>query len=288
MPDITGTTRLYAVLGDPVDQVRAPGLVNRLFDRLGSDAVLVPMRVRPGDLAAVLAALHAIGNVDGLLVTVPHKVAAARLAGSASAAVRLSGAANALRRDPAGGWHADNFDGAGFLAGLVAAGVDPAGRRVALVGAGGAAASIGPALLGAGVARLSVSDVDTGRAVRLARRLAQAWPGRVVAADRPELGTADLAVNATPLGLRPDDPLPFDPAGVPPGAVVADIVMQPPETALLRAAAALGRRAHPGAAMLVCQLDLYQVFFGLTQRPPGSADPRSQPGDPGQPRERQR
>ncbi|EOD63515.1 shikimate dehydrogenase, partial [Amycolatopsis vancoresmycina DSM 44592] len=75
-PVISGATRLYVVLGDPVTQVRSPGLLNPLFARLDVDAVLVPVHAKPADLARVVGGLQAIGNLDGIFVTVPHKTAA--------------------------------------------------------------------------------------------------------------------------------------------------------------------------------------------------------------------
>lgn len=261
MDGITGSTRLYAVVGDPVRQVRAPGMLNTFFARAGIDAVLVPVHVRPADLAATVLGLQLVQNLDGLLITVPHKVAVRDFADAVSPAVELSGSANAMRREPDGTWYAENFDGAGFLAGLLAAGHDPVGRTVTVVGAGGAGSAIAPAVLTAGAATVHLCDVDTGRAAALAARLERRWPGRTTCASRPVLEPADIVVNATPLGLRPDDPLPFDPAAVRPGTVVADIIMRPRETGLLRAAAALGLPVHFGAPMLDRQLDLYREFF---------------------------
>ncbi|WP_369794594.1 shikimate dehydrogenase, partial [Kutzneria sp. 744] len=125
MDGITGSTRLYAVVGDPVRQVRAPGMLNTFFARAGIDAVLVPVHVRPADLAATVLGLQLVQNLDGLLITVPHKVAVRDFADAVSPAVELSGSANAMRREPDGTWYAENFDGAGFLAGLLAFGHDP-------------------------------------------------------------------------------------------------------------------------------------------------------------------
>lgn len=122
---ISGTTRLYAVLGDPVTQVQSPGLLNPVFVGLGVDAVLVPVHVRRDDLVHVVRGLQRVGNLDGLFVTVPHKTAAAHLADRRSRTVEISGSANALRREPDGAWLAANFDGSGFVAGLVGAGHSP-------------------------------------------------------------------------------------------------------------------------------------------------------------------
>ncbi|MFF9086060.1 shikimate dehydrogenase family protein [Streptomyces sp. NPDC014991] len=260
---VTGNTRLYAVLGDPVGQVQSPGLLNPLFARLGIDAVLVPVHVHPGDLESVVRGLQRVGNLDGLFVTVPHKTAAARLADRRSPTVEITGSANALRRESDGAWLAENFDGSGFVTGLVRAGHPPKGARVALVGAGGAGSAIAAALLDAGVDRLTVTDPDTPRLTALVDRLAAHWPGRVRAGGRPPLEDTDIAVNATPLGLRPDDPLPFPPHRLRPGTVVADIIMKPRDTRLLREAAAHGLPVHHGSHMLTGQVDSYRAFFAL-------------------------
>ncbi|MEV0329303.1 shikimate dehydrogenase [Micromonospora echinospora] len=263
VPAISGTTRLYALLGDPITQVRAPGLLNPVLARRGTDAVLVPVHVTAADLEPVVRGLRQMANLDGLLVTVPHKAAVLALADRVTDRARLAGSANALRREPDGTWTADTFDGDGFVRGLVEAGHDPRGRRVCLVGAGGAGSAIAVALLDAGTAALRLVDTDPGRLDTLHRRLSPVYPGRVSTSAHPLLDDVDLAVNATPLGLRPGDPLPFPVTGLPTHAVVADIIMTPAETALLRAAYLRGLPTQPGLPMLGHQIDAYLEFFGL-------------------------
>lgn len=263
IPHISGTTRLYAVLGDPVTQVRSPALMNPLFARLGIDAVLVPVHAKPEHLDRVVGGLRCAGNVDGIFVTVPHKVAVVGLADRCSPMVEVTGSANALRREADGRWYAENFDGSGFVTGLRDAGHDPKGSRVALVGAGGAGSAIAAALLAAGADRLSVCDPDTTRLGGLRARLDAHWPGRTVTSTAPHLDGADIVVNATPLGLKPDDPLPLRPELLPKGSVVADIIMAPRETRLLQEASARGHNVHYGLHMLDGQLDSYRDFFGL-------------------------
>ncbi|MDJ0346850.1 shikimate dehydrogenase [Streptomyces sp. H10-C2] len=266
-PEITGTTRLFAVIGDPVAQVQAPSMVNPLFVELGTDAVLVPVHARPENLRQVITGLQRTENVDGLLITVPHKAAALRFADLVSPAAELSGGTNAIRRAADGSWQADNFDGEGFVRGLLAAGHNPYRKRIALAGAGGAGRAIAVALLLAG-AELDVWDRDMARVGALVSQLEERWPGRVTGSARPRLAAADIAVNATPAGLGPQDPLPFDPAELPDGAVVADIIMKPRTTPLLRAAQDRGLRIQYGAPMLSEQLALYREFFGM-ERPAG-------------------
>ncbi|MER6344740.1 shikimate dehydrogenase family protein [Streptomyces sp. NPDC001595] len=263
VPVISGNTRLFAVLGDPVQQVRAPEMLNPVFAELGLDAVLVPVHAPVAHLREVVRGLQRAANVDGLLVTVPHKAAVRDLADVLSPAVELAGGANALRRGADGRWYAENFDGAGFVAGLTAAGHTPAGKRVTLLGAGGAGGAIAAALTTAGVASLDVVDLDTHRVRAVLDRLTPYAGNRVRAGGPAAVRASDLIVNATPLGLRDTDPLPFDPTEAAPGTVVADIIMTPRDTRLLRTAAARGLPVHHGEHMLSHQLRLYREFFDL-------------------------
>jgi shikimate dehydrogenase len=260
---ISGRTRLYAVLGDPVVQAQAPALLNPLFDQLGVDAVLVPVHAPVGHLDEVVRGLKATANLDGLLVTVPHKLAMCAHADELSDTAALLGSTNALRREADGRWYADNFDGAGFVRGLTSQGHQVTGRVVALYGAGGAGLAVAAALLAAGAARVDVTDPDTRRLDELLTRLKIRWPDRVTARFGPPAPDTAVAVNATPLGLDPADPLPFEPTRLPSTALVADIIMHPAETRLLRTARAQGQTTHPGIHMLTHQLPLYRTFFRL-------------------------
>lgn len=264
----SGHTRLYAHIGDPIEQVQAPMLMNPLFRDAGMDAVMVAMQVGAADLAQVVQGLQRIGNLDGILVTVPHKFSVCGHAEWRSVTVELAGAANALRREADGTWFAENFDGLGFVAGLRAQGHEPRGMRVALAGAGGAGVSIAAALVEAGVSRLTVSDAVMDKACRLADRLNAYRAGVAVAgnwsasAADPVRGEADLLINATALGMGADDALPFEVQGLRPQAIVADIVMKPRQTRLLQAASLAGLRTHEGMHMLAPQLPMYLDFFG--------------------------
>ncbi|TKA01421.1 shikimate dehydrogenase family protein [Actinacidiphila oryziradicis] len=260
---ISGSTRLFVVLGDPVTQVQSPGLLNPLFARLGLDAVLVPVHARPEQLERIVRGLQCIANLDGIFITVPHKVAVCRFADRCSPMVDVTGSANVLRREEDGTWYAENFDGSGFVVGLVDAGHDPAGRNVSLVGAGGAGSAIAAALIAAGAERLTVCDLDSGKLDGLRARLEERWPGRTAVSTEPDLAEAHIVVNATPLGLRADDPLPFPPERLREECVVADIIMKPRETRLLREAAALGHPVHHGIHMLDGQIGAYREFLRL-------------------------
>lgn len=259
----TGSTRLYAVLGHPVDQVLAPSLMNPLFAERHIDAVMVPVEVEPFRLGSVIKGLKAIGNLDGLLITVPHKFAVLEHTDRLGEAAALAGSANALRREHDGSWSADNFDGAGFVAGLRKAGHALDGATACLVGAGGAGVSIAAALMLAGIGRLLINDVARDRLDHLVSRLATRWPGKVSSTPQAATAGLDFIINATPLGLKPNDPLPFEVENLSDRTVVADIIMKPAKTKLLDRAERRGLRIHPGIHMLTEQIELYRSFFRL-------------------------
>jgi len=264
---IDGATRLFAILGTPLRQARSPGRFNALFAELGANAVLLPMEVGPDDAEAVIRGLWHVGNFDGMFVTMPIKHHALALCTRLSPrAVRVD-AVNAMRRTDAG-WEGDMFDGIGCVRAMrEARGVEPRGASALVVGAGGAGAAIADALAEAGVASLVIADVDPARAQALAARLGDAFPAcRIIAGPADPSGCA-IAVNATPLGMRGETELPFDPARMAPGGLVADAVIAATATPLLRAARRAGHRIQDGAAMNEGQAISAAEFFGFTLTP---------------------
>lgn len=259
----SGTTDLYVILGDPVAQVQAPIIFNDIFRRAQRDAVMVALRVTAANLPATFAGLAHVENLKGVSLAIPHKSPMLGLADEASEMARIVGATNAVRRNPDGRWFADMFDGLGFVNGLEGAGHPIEGRQALLVGAGGGGSAIAAALLQRNVGHLRIADIDHARITAFVARLAQRWPGRVSVAAGPDPAGADLVINASPMGLKPSDPLPVDPARMAPGTLVADIIMKPPETPLLKAAAQRGLPTHRGILMFSHQIRLYADFFGF-------------------------
>ena len=103
IPSPTGNTRFFAVVGDPVIQVKAPQLLNKVFAEEGVDAVMIAVHARPEQLATVIRGLQAMENFSGMLITIPYKFAACEFADKVSLAVQVSGSTNALRRNELGG-----------------------------------------------------------------------------------------------------------------------------------------------------------------------------------------
>ena len=262
MTDITGTTRVFAILADPIHHVKTPQGINRLFGSHGFDGVLVPVHVGAQGLAAMVEGLRRMQNLGGFVVTVPHKTAMAALCDELTPAAARIGAVNVVRRTADGRLVGGILDGDGFVAGLRGAGIEPAGHSVYLAGAGGAACAIAHALAGAGVACLTIANRTTARAAELVARLKEDFPALVITVGSDDPSGHDLVVNATSLGMQEDDALPLDTGRLAAGQTVAEIIMQPAETPLLRAAAARGCRVHSGAPMLANQLALMAEFMG--------------------------
>src|SRR5437667_1969454 len=127
--NLTGATRLNFILGDPIAQVRSPGGVTQAFIDSAHDGVLVPVQIGVEGLASLLAVADNIKNLDGMIVTVPHKFACFKHCRSATRRASFLGAVNIMRRRRDGGWHGDMVDGLGFVCAIKSKGYDPHGKR---------------------------------------------------------------------------------------------------------------------------------------------------------------
>ncbi|WP_293858200.1 shikimate dehydrogenase [uncultured Alsobacter sp.] len=245
---LSGATRLFVIVGDPIAQVKSPGGITRGFVRRGVDAVVVPVQVAPSDVGALFQALDTVKNLDGILATVPHKFAAFSHCASTTPRAAVLETCNIMRRRSDGAWHGDMGDGAGFLAALVRKGGRPAGARTLLVGAGGAGRAIGLAFLDAGVSDLAIHDADARRRDDLVALLSGVAPGRVrVGSDDP--AGFDIVANASPAGMKPGDPLPVRIERLAPSMTVGCVVTEPAETPLVAAARRLGCTVSTGVDM---------------------------------------
>jgi len=260
---ITGTTRLFGILGDPVAPLRSPALFNAAFARLGRDAVFIPLQVPAGELPAAWEGLTRLRNLEGLVITMPHKEAVIPLLQALGPTATLTGTVNTVRRRAEGGWEGEMFDGEGFRDGLERSGHAPRGASILQVGCGAAGRAIAFALARAGAARLTLRDADPERAQQLAARLAEGWPGLEVSTTATGPEGHDIVVNATPMGLRPEDPLPLDPAALSPRQVVADVIPNPEVTPLVTAARQIGCATVTGRAMHEGQARLAAAYLGI-------------------------
>lgn len=258
-----GATRLYGIIGDPVAQVKSPAVFNEKFRALGVNAVMVAVHARPDGFDDCMRGLKTLGNLDGLLVTLPYKGAALAHVEEILPAARRIGAVNALRREADGHWSGDMFDGQGFVAGLRASSLEPQGLSAMLIGAGGAGSAIADALAESGLAAITLFDRDTAKSEALAARLRQNHPACKVDVRPPTLVNKQLLINATPTGMAAGDGLPAELGPLDPSLFVADIIPAPEVTPLLAFARAGGCRTMGGAAMVRGQADAILRFFGL-------------------------
>jgi shikimate dehydrogenase len=264
VPQINGNTELYLIPGDPVAQVRAPEVFNRVFAALGINAVLVPVHVTEANIESFIRGAFLAQNIKGLFLAIPHKARVLGLLDECTPLGRLAGAVNGIRRTAEGRLEGGLFDGEGLRASLDYFGIAHAGRRVLILGAGGGASAIAASLVDQ-VAELALYDPVPGKAAAVAMHIGAGHPGRVRAADSNDPAGFDLVIHATPLGLRPDDPLPCDVSRLAPHAALIDILMKNQPTPLVRAARARGLQAQPGFEMLIQQTPLYLEFFGYPQ-----------------------
>jgi shikimate dehydrogenase len=252
---LDGETRLHLIIGDPVGQTRSPEGLTREFAARNINAVCIPVHVPAADFDPFMRAAKRVQNIDGFVITIPHKFAALGHCEEASDRAKFLGAANLLHRiapRPPGRWRGDMTDGVATVAALRRAGCEPGGRRALVIGAGGAGSAVALALIEAGVAKLFVMDVDRERRSGLVHRLALRAPA-VVQSGAVVTSDYDLIVNATPVGMKPSDPLPIDAANLDPSAFVADLITKPVITPLLEAARRRGCRVMTGEDMFAVQ-----------------------------------
>ncbi len=173
LDNLSGATRLFPVVGDPIAQVKSPYGVTRAFEARGADAICVPMQVRSADWPLYMQVMRAMQNVDGVIVTVPHKFAAFESCDHVSERARFLRTVNCIRRRPDGSFEGDMFDGLGFVAACETNGCRFTDRRALLVGTGGAGTAIAHAVATAGVRELALCDLDHHRRDELVARLRQ-------------------------------------------------------------------------------------------------------------------
>jgi shikimate dehydrogenase len=210
-----------------------------------------------------LRAVFKLTNIRGALVTMPHKVTTNTLVDEVTPTGRIAGACNAILLRPDGTLLGDQFDGAGFVRGIERKGRKLAGTRVLVSGCGGVGSAIAASLAAAGVAEMMLHDNYPASAESLAGRLREHYAKLAVRTGSNDPAGYDLVVNATPLGMKADDPLPFDVSRISPSTFVGEVVMKQEITPLLAAAKAKGCPIQLGTDMLFEMIPAYLEFFGF-------------------------
>ena len=265
---ISGKTTLIAHIGYPTEAFKAPMIYNPYFERSGIDAVVVPMGVKPDDYATLFRPLFHMTNIHGALITMPHKVTTVAMVDEVTPTVLIAGSCNAVLKRPDGSLLGDMFDGTGFVRGIERKGRALKGAKALVVGSGGVGSAIAASLAFAGVSALGIFDSSAESAEALAGRLRQHYPRITVTTGSKDPAGYDVVVNATPLGMKADDPMPMDVTRISPKTFVGEVVMKQEYTPFLRAAKDKGCEVQVGTDMLFEMIPAYLEFFGFKTTTP--------------------
>lgn len=263
---MTPGDRPYAeVIGDPIAQSKSPLIHNFWLDKLGLDAEYRATQVRSDGLGAYFSQRRADPAWRGSNVTIPHKTAAITFVASTLRSAKQVGAANIVYPS-AKGLIGANSDVDGVLESIDAVSLQRDAGITCVIGAGGAARAALYALEVAGFRDLRVVARRVARARELLDRFGM--DANIVEFEDADIALrgANTVINASPLGMIGQPPMPFTVLDsmqfTAPDALVFDMVYAPLETALLAVARAHDRRPVDGLTMLIGQADLaFQLFF---------------------------
>ncbi|MDD5593128.1 MAG: shikimate dehydrogenase [Candidatus Margulisbacteria bacterium] len=262
--------KIVGIIGYPLGHSVSPAMHNAAFKELGLDYEYIPFEVEPADLKEALPGLRAL-HIAGFNVTIPHKETIVPLLDDVTKLARTIGAVNTVVNQD-GELVGYNTDGPGFIESLKEdAGFDPKGKKAVVLGAGGASRAVSTMLAEVEVASLYISDIFEDKAKDLAEyvnglsKTKCGWSKIDSLSLKSEIAAADLLVNATPIGMHPavdKSPLP-DKIKLPKSLLVYDLVYNPAETKLLKAARVAGCKTVSGLGMLVRQGALsFTIFTG--------------------------
>lgn len=260
---IDGRTGIIAHIGYPTETFKSSMIYNPFFEQRKINASVVPMGCKSEDYAAFLKLVFRLTNVRGALITMPHKVTTLALVDEASVSARVAGACNAVRLDERGVMIGDMFDGEGFVRGLASKGRAVRGASAFVAGSGGVGSAIAASLARAGASRLGLYDAFPQAMNGLSERLKAHYRNLEVVTGSSDPAGYDVVVNATPLGMKKDDPLPLNVERISPSAFVGEVVMKEEITPFLAAARARGCDYQVGTDMLFEQIPAYLEFFGF-------------------------
>ena len=266
---IKTSTRICAIIGNPVEHSLSPAIHNAAFAELGLDFVYVAFRVE--DVKNALAGMRALENFRGMSVTIPHKIEAMKHVDAIENVDRHIGSINTIINDN-GKLLGLGTDGPGALKALTAAGVHLSGKNILMLGAGGAARAIAFTLANnGGAATIEILDIDETILKQLTQDLSTGT-GAVIKSDKMTdkslaraMAVADIVIHCTPVGMHPKEGVSIVPSALfRPGQVVFDIVYTPLETKLLGDAKAKGLQIISGVDMFINQAVLqFERFTGV-------------------------
>jgi shikimate dehydrogenase len=255
---VNGSTKIYGLLGYPVKHTFSPLMHNAAFNSLGLNAVYLPFEVKPEKLKTAIEAVKALG-ISGLNITVPHKEKVIKYLDIVDEEAALIKSVNTVVLEN-GKLKGFNTDGRGFIMSLKEEfGFSPCQKRFFILGAGGAARAIAFSLAFEGAEKIILVDALPKKAANLAKAVSNKTSCDAIALDKNKkamkdrLLNCDVLINATPCGMKKDDPKVIEPELLYKNLFVYDIIYNPRQTTLLRDARNRGAKIANGIGMLINQ-----------------------------------
>ena len=253
---INSHTQIYGIIGYPVRHSFSPYMHNAAFQKAKLNAVYLAFEISPENLRDALLGMKVLG-ISGVNVTVPHKEACIPFLDEIYPTAKLIGAVNTIHLKD-GKLIGYNTDGKGFIRALeVILKLKPKGKRFFILGAGGAARAIGFSLVQEGAKEVVFYDIVRSKAENLVIALRSNFPNAKIdlmpSLPNSPLKEFDCLVNATPIGMKKEDPIVIDPKLFHPKLFVCDLVYNPPQTKLLKVARSKHLKVMNGLGMLLYQ-----------------------------------
>lgn len=245
---ISGKTKITGIFGYPIEHTLSPAMHNAAFQALGLDYCYVPFLVHPDFLGQAVQSVRAL-NLAGVNITVPHKEKIIPLLDHMNEEALFIGAVNTVVNNE-GRLTGYNTDGRGFMESLAENGISSAGKDILIIGAGGSARAVGYYLCQKANS-LSIQGRTKEKAERLVQDLTRIKSNSYHIEDLSDLSRFQIIVNATPLGLREEDPLPVNTGSLREGQIVYDLIYK--ETILQKEASKLKCIVLNGLGMLLWQ-----------------------------------
>lgn len=245
---INGKTKITGIIGCPIEHTLSPAMHNAAYESLSLDYCYVPFLVSPDALEDAIKAIKAL-NILGINVTVPHKEKVMTYIDETDREAAFIGAVNTLVNSD-GRLIGYNTDGRGFMQSLAESAIDPRDKDILIIGAGGAARAVGYSLVQEAKS-LSLFGRTKMRVHNLVHDLNRIKNRVSSCNDLSAIGRYHIIINATPLGLEKEDPLPLDTSSLKPGQIVYDLIYK--KTRLLEHASKRGCVTASGLGMLLWQ-----------------------------------
>jgi shikimate dehydrogenase len=258
---VNGKTRVYGIVGDPIEQVRSPEMVTWEMQKRDHNAVLIPMHIARDEFDTVMPHIMRMRNLDGLIFTIPFKAQAIALAKSLGPQAAQIGAINALKKHNNGAWSGEIFDGIGCVEAFKQKGITLQDKRLQLIGLGGAGSAICVALAYEKPKLLRLFDIHPQTTERMAKMVNSISPQTVVEVGLPHAEGIDILLNASPVGMLSDARLPLAVEQFKKELIVFDAIVMPENTPLLSLAQDCGCQVVRGREMMLGQISKIVDYF---------------------------